>query len=132
MIHSFLDIIARPGQDKGLFGRCSTYYGMVEAQGRGTLHCHMLLWIEGNPNPQELRDRMAACPEFQASMFNWIESIIQCQLPNTLTEILEHGSELKCPPRRLDGDPRPLVSTVIVNNNRTLPGLFLCITLSKQ
>jgi hypothetical protein len=106
MIRSFLDIIARPGQDKGLFGRCSTYYGMVEAQGRGTLHCHMLLWIEGNPNPQELCDRMAASPGFQASMFNWIESIIQCQLPSTLTEILEHGSELKRPPRCLDGDPR--------------------------
>lgn len=113
MIRSFLDIIVRPGEDKGLFGRCSTYYGMVEAQGRGTLHCHMLLWIEGNPNPQELRDRMAASPEFQKSMFQWIESIIKCQLPSTLTEILEHGSELPRPPKcadpRLESRPRPIL-----------------------
>jgi hypothetical protein len=30
MIHSFLNVIVQPGEDKGLFGRCSTYYGMVE------------------------------------------------------------------------------------------------------
>jgi hypothetical protein len=106
MIQSFLDIVVRPGQDKGLFGRCTTYYGMVEAQGRGTLHCHMLLWIEGNPNPQDLRDAMAADPEFQTSMFRWIESIIQCQLPSTFTEIFEHGTELKPPPKHMNEDPR--------------------------
>jgi hypothetical protein len=57
MIKNFLDIIVRHSKDGGgLFGESETYYGMVEAQGRGTLHCHMLLWIKGNPGPQELRD----------------------------------------------------------------------------
>lgn len=27
------------------------YYGCVEAQGGGTLHCHMLVWVEGGLNP---------------------------------------------------------------------------------
>jgi hypothetical protein len=61
MISNFLDIIlgyGKPGP--GLFGSCEAYYGMVEAQGRGTLHCHLLIWLEGNPSPQNLRDKLVA------------------------------------------------------------------------
>ncbi|EGO05025.1 hypothetical protein SERLA73DRAFT_149306 [Serpula lacrymans var. lacrymans S7.3] len=38
----------------GILGGIQTYYSMVEAQGRGTLHYHMLIWLKGNPNPQKL------------------------------------------------------------------------------
>ncbi|KAJ6625355.1 hypothetical protein B0H10DRAFT_2161908 [Mycena sp. CBHHK59/15] len=41
-----------------LFGRCKGFHAMVEAQGRGTLHTYMVVWIEGNPSPQDLHDRM--------------------------------------------------------------------------
>jgi hypothetical protein len=51
----FLDIVVCPkSKQRGLFGDCTAYFGMVEAQGRGTLHLHVLLWIKGNPNPQAL------------------------------------------------------------------------------
>ena len=89
MIKAFLDIIVRHGKEGGgLFGECETFYGMVEAQGRGTLHCHLLLWIKGNPSPQELRDRLTGEDGFRLRMFDWIESIIKCELPG-MTEILE-------------------------------------------
>ena len=56
LIKSFLDVVIRYGDDKGgLLGHCKAYYGMVEAQGRGTLHCHMLIWLEGNPSRSEER-----------------------------------------------------------------------------
>jgi hypothetical protein len=59
MMKGFLDIIVHYDKEGGgLFGVTETYYGMVEAQGRGTLHCHMLLWIQGNPSPQELCDKI--------------------------------------------------------------------------
>lgn len=32
---------------RGVFGRIRFYYGMVEAQGRGSLHLHILVWLEG-------------------------------------------------------------------------------------
>src|ERR1700721_2865573 len=38
-----------PKQDNsegGILGVVNAYYGCVEAQGRGTLHCHMLVWIK--------------------------------------------------------------------------------------
>ncbi|KAJ7603335.1 hypothetical protein DFH06DRAFT_1022312, partial [Mycena polygramma] len=76
----------------GLFGHCTAYYGMVEAQGRGTLHCHMLIWIAGNPSPQVLRDRMAADDGFKAAVFSWLESIISCELPG-MTEVREETCE---------------------------------------
>lgn len=37
-----------------LFGQVSGYYGVVEAQGRGTLHVHMLLWLEDTPNAEDM------------------------------------------------------------------------------
>ncbi|KAK7027673.1 PIF1-like helicase-domain-containing protein [Favolaschia claudopus] len=84
-------------RETGLFGRCSGYYGMVEAQGRGTLHCHMLVWIEGNPSPQELRDKMKESPAFQSRVFSWLESIIRCQLPSTTEVVEEPDGPLKAP-----------------------------------
>ncbi|KAH7918366.1 hypothetical protein BV22DRAFT_1108374 [Leucogyrophana mollusca] len=51
----FLTILVKTGQG---------HYGTVEAQGRGTLHCHLLA----------LRDRMRSDPVFQQSMF-------ACHLP---------------------------------------------------
>ena len=42
----------------GVLGLVKGFYGCVEAQGRGTLHCHMLVWLEGALNPNEIRDRV--------------------------------------------------------------------------
>ncbi|KAJ6579753.1 hypothetical protein B0H10DRAFT_1637725, partial [Mycena sp. CBHHK59/15] len=92
----------------GLFGRCTAYYGMVEAQGRGTLHCHMLVWIAGNPSPQDLRDRMTANPTFKTDVFTWLESIISCELPGMQNVRVEVTEDDKFPPTPVPGvrDPR--------------------------
>ena len=42
----------------GILGVVNGYYGCVEAQGRGTLHCHMIVWLEGGLNPNEIKDRV--------------------------------------------------------------------------
>jgi hypothetical protein len=42
-IHSFIDVVVCYGRGSGLFGMCNVYYGMIEVEGRGSLHCHMLL-----------------------------------------------------------------------------------------
>ncbi|KIK74607.1 hypothetical protein PAXRUDRAFT_29155 [Paxillus rubicundulus Ve08.2h10] len=49
---------------------------MVEAQGCGTLHCHMLLWLTGNPSPQVLWNRMDENVAFKQNVFLWLEDII--------------------------------------------------------
>jgi hypothetical protein len=39
-----------------ILGFINAYYGYVEAQGRGTLHCHMMVWLEGSLNPNEIKE----------------------------------------------------------------------------
>lgn len=40
----------------GLLGFLNAYFGVVEAQGRGSLHMHMLLWLQDTPNTEEMHD----------------------------------------------------------------------------
>ncbi|KAK2464457.1 hypothetical protein APHAL10511_003605 [Amanita phalloides] len=44
-------VLRRPG----IFGLVNTYVGVVEAQGHGTLHLHMLLWLVGVPPPSVIK-----------------------------------------------------------------------------
>ncbi|KAJ7889130.1 hypothetical protein B0H14DRAFT_2692395 [Mycena olivaceomarginata] len=69
-----------------------------QAQGRGTLHCHMLVWLEGNPTPQELRDRMRLNPEFQAAGWN-LSLVVSFPLPRrSLSRRMDRCYLQKCHP----------------------------------
>ncbi|KAG1886347.1 uncharacterized protein F5891DRAFT_936416, partial [Suillus fuscotomentosus] len=104
----FIDIIIKYKHGPGVFGHCQAYYGTIEVQGRGTLHCHMLLWIVGNPSPQELCNKMAEDDRFQGVMFAWLENIISCELPYDKGPVPERTSaDAKKPPRaKEEMDPR--------------------------
>ncbi|PPQ72163.1 hypothetical protein CVT24_002414 [Panaeolus cyanescens] len=69
---------------RGLFGKPSAYYGTVEQQGRLTLHLHFLLWIEGSPSPQTIRDRLLDDDEFQLKLVEYLES---CQVEKHLASM---------------------------------------------
>ena len=101
MITNFIKIVLRHGRSgRGLFGKCTAYYGTVETQGRGTLHCHMLIWLDGHLPPQKLRDQLASDEVFRASMFKWLESVIRCELPGTESVVVEEpGKPLRRPVR---------------------------------
>ncbi|KIK56957.1 hypothetical protein GYMLUDRAFT_173659 [Collybiopsis luxurians FD-317 M1] len=45
-VTTLLEILlgTKQANHKGIFGKVSVYYGVVEAQGQGSLHIHMLLW----------------------------------------------------------------------------------------
>ena len=104
VISSFITIILRHGKkDRGILGKCTAYYGTVETQARGTLHCHMLIWIYGHPNPQKMRDAMLNSAQYTQDMFIWLESIIKCELIGTTLLVQEDdGKEL----------PRPITSGI--------------------
>ncbi|KZT55303.1 hypothetical protein CALCODRAFT_414823, partial [Calocera cornea HHB12733] len=62
-MRAFVDTVlcyASEGKDLkgGLLGLTKGYFGCVEAQGRGTLHCHMLVWVHGGLNPNQIRHRV--------------------------------------------------------------------------
>ncbi|KAI6094775.1 hypothetical protein EV401DRAFT_2049176 [Pisolithus croceorrhizus] len=39
---------------KGIFGHVNAYFGVVESQGWGSLHLHMLLWLMDAPMMEEM------------------------------------------------------------------------------
>ena len=40
--------------EMGIFGLVNGYFGVVEAQGRGSLHIHMLLWLKNASDADEM------------------------------------------------------------------------------
>ncbi|KIO10508.1 hypothetical protein M404DRAFT_21439 [Pisolithus tinctorius Marx 270] len=105
LIQGFIDVVIKYNNGSGLFGRCSGYYGTVEAQGRGTLHCHMLLWIDGHPNPERLRSMMMNDERFEGLLFRWLEDVIRCELPGTTIESIGDTGSSK--PARAEDVPDP-------------------------
>lgn len=67
----------------GILGMVKAYYGCVEAQGRGTLHCHMMVWIEGALNPNEIKDRIVKHHDmdFKRRLLDMLDDTISTEIP---------------------------------------------------
>lgn len=66
----------------GIFGIPQGYYGCVEAQGRGSLHCHMLIWLKGSLNPDEIKHRVVEDQSFKICLLNFMEDSISTCVPD--------------------------------------------------
>ncbi|PPR07084.1 hypothetical protein CVT24_010921 [Panaeolus cyanescens] len=90
MVRLFIQHICGWSEDDpekmGIFGKPSGYFGTVEQQGRLTLHLHFLLWIEGAPSPQAVRDRLILDDKFREKLIAYLES---CQVGECLTGTLD-------------------------------------------
>ncbi|KAJ7355962.1 hypothetical protein DFH08DRAFT_690993 [Mycena albidolilacea] len=72
---------------RGVFGRVKHYYGVFEAQNRGSLHLHILIWLEGALSPKLLQEKAVADEHFKRQLFAWMESIIRHDLPSNTHSI---------------------------------------------
>ena len=92
MVETFIaDVLGVNASHRGLYGDTGGYYGTVEQQGRLTLHLHMLLWIEGNINPQEMRNKILNSDSvWQKKLICWLES---CHTGDFLTGSYAEVSE---------------------------------------
>ena len=68
-------IVRKPG----IFGVVKSYVGTVEAQGRGSLHLHLLLWLEGAPTPSELK-RALLNDSFREKVKRFIKETIRADI----------------------------------------------------
>ena len=64
---------------KGVLGNVEAYIGTVEAQGRGTLHLHMLLWLSGSLTTSEMHKRLQE-KEFRNKIRQYIDTNIHADL----------------------------------------------------
>jgi hypothetical protein len=67
---------------KGIFGKVSGYFGVVETQGRGALHLHMLIWLEASPSGEELITLLSD-QNFKDKVKNFITQNIKACCPGT-------------------------------------------------
>ncbi|KAJ7153775.1 hypothetical protein C8R46DRAFT_821790, partial [Mycena filopes] len=70
--------------DGSVLGVVNAYYGTVEAQGRGTLHCHMMVWVAGALNPDQIKERAlegGGDLDFQSRFIAFLEDTITTSIP---------------------------------------------------
>ena len=65
----------RPDRREGIFGKIQNYVGTVEAQGRGTLHLHMLLWLKDAPSASEMKTALKS-EAFKEKLVTFIKTTI--------------------------------------------------------
>ena len=69
---------------EGIFGIVKSFVGSVEAQGRGSLHLHVLLWLEGAPTARELRQALTT-EVFREKIKKYIKETIRADLDGRQT-----------------------------------------------
>ena len=91
--------------DKGVLGRTQAYYGTVETQGRGSLHLHILFWVNGNV--ADLQTKLEDA-EFAQNLLQYLGNIIYEQFPNgavpTSDDIDDNVNQSIASQRPLDPD----------------------------
>ena len=63
----------------GIFGHVNSYFGVVEAQGRGSLHVHLLIWLKNTPNADEMLELLTQS-DFREKIAFYIEHNIRTHL----------------------------------------------------
>ncbi len=76
----------------GIFGNVSAYYAIPEEQGRGVLHLHMLVWLEGYTSPFNLKEMMHNDSHFKQEFLKYLETVIKQQSP--LYEEISHSNDM--------------------------------------
>jgi len=96
MIATLLDVIfgikkTRMGIQRhpGAFGTIQAYIGTVEAQGQGTLHLHMLLWLKDAP-PASVMQAALKDNTFRARVVEYINRTICADIDNKTTDEIRH------------------------------------------
>lgn len=57
IIQCFIDFLLKFDGD-GILGPVQTYYGMVEAQNRGSLHLHAFIWLKNSVHPNDFAKKI--------------------------------------------------------------------------
>ncbi|KAF7315758.1 ATP-dependent DNA helicase [Mycena indigotica] len=67
-------------RNPGVLGEVNAYIGTVEAQGRGSLHLHLLLWLHGAPTATKMQEALQS-DEFRSRVKLFIKHNIRADVP---------------------------------------------------
>ncbi|KAH8976856.1 hypothetical protein EDB86DRAFT_2768594, partial [Lactarius hatsudake] len=68
-------------RETGILGKIAAYVGTVEAQGRGTLHLHMILWLCGSVTTEKMKELLAT-EQFRKALTSFISANIRAHIPD--------------------------------------------------
>lgn len=72
-------------RQEGIYGTVQGYIGTVEAQGRGTLHLHILLWLLGSPTAAHMKELLSS-DSFRARVTQYIADNIHGHVQGTSSQ----------------------------------------------
>lgn len=72
---------------KGILGHIEGYIGTVEAQGRGTLHLHMVLWLSNSVSAPQMKMYLLN-EEFREKLKKYISMNIRADIPGFLGDAI--------------------------------------------
>ncbi len=99
IFETLLGIKVTPYQIKsemGVLGEIGAYFGVVECQGRGTLHFHCLIWLKNSPSADRIQELLKS-EDFRQQMQSYIKANIRAYMPG-----LEDEETVKAMPARTD------------------------------
>nr|GAT44847.1 predicted protein [Mycena chlorophos] len=70
---------------QGVLGRINAYVGTVEAQARGSLHLHLLLWLQGAPSAAQMQEALKS-EAFRNKIQQFIKQNIRADVSGTIAD----------------------------------------------
>ena len=69
----------------GVLGPIKAYFGTVESQGRGSLHLHLLVWLDHDLKPTDMKEKIQDA-DFREKLKAYLEDIIKEDLDDFKNE----------------------------------------------
>lgn len=82
--------------EKGLLGPIKAYFGTVESQGRGSLHFHMLIWLDHDLTPAQLKASVQN-ETFRDNLLKYLEDIVKQDLSQFTIDTFEENGKIGIP-----------------------------------
>lgn len=79
--------------EKGVLGSIKAYFGTVESQGRGSLHLHMLIWLDHDLAPSQLKASVQN-EKFRDDLLKYLEDIIKQDLSGFSVDNIEENGKV--------------------------------------
>ncbi|CAF1535460.1 unnamed protein product, partial [Rotaria sp. Silwood1] len=99
----------------GVLGPIKAYFGTVESQGRGSLHLHLLIWLDHDMKPADMKQKIQNA-DFREKLKAYLEDIIKEDLDEfkdkQLFENLNVPRSFDTPPRLSQGNIYAALRTI--------------------
>ena len=79
----------------GVLGPVKAYFGTVESQGRGSLHLHMLIWLDHDLKPADMKEKIQN-RDFFEKLIAYLEDIIKEDLDEFKEQTILDSSNSIC------------------------------------